>query len=70
MNQTFPLSSLRERSNPLISAAVDRGILVQTSFNTMCAIEYMKSHNIPPHIIERVLLQPELRRKLQQLAGF
>lgn len=70
MNQTFPLSSLRERSNPLISEAVDRGILVQTSFNTMCAIEYMKSHNIPAHIIERVLLQPESRRKLQQLAGF
>ncbi|MBY0557082.1 MAG: hypothetical protein K2P77_07765 [Burkholderiaceae bacterium] len=70
MNQTFPLSSLRERGNPLISAAVDRGILVQTSFNTMCAIEYMKSHNIPSHIIERVLLQPELRRKLQELAGF
>jgi hypothetical protein len=42
---------------------VDRGILVQASFNTMCAIEYLKSNNIPPHIIERVLLHPEQRRK-------
>ncbi|HJV00433.1 MAG TPA: hypothetical protein VJ752_07795 [Burkholderiaceae bacterium] len=42
---------------------VDRGILVQASFNTVCAIEYLKSHNIQPHIIERVLLHPEQRRK-------
>jgi hypothetical protein len=42
---------------------VDRGILVQASFNTMCAIEYLKSNNVHAHIIERVLLHPELRRK-------
>lgn len=41
---------------------VDRGILVQASFNTVCAIEYMKSHNVQSHVIERVLLHPEQRR--------
>ncbi|WP_229633541.1 hypothetical protein [Duganella qianjiadongensis] len=70
MNQTASPHLMQPRRNALISAAVDRGLLVQSSFNTMCAIEYMKSHNIPAAVIERVLLQPELRRKLQQLAGF
>jgi len=70
MNQTAIPHLMQPRRNVLISAAVDRGLLVQSSFNTMCAIEYMKSHNIPPAVIERVLLQPDLRRKLQQLAGF
>ncbi|MYN03335.1 hypothetical protein GTP41_14660 [Pseudoduganella sp. DS3] len=41
---------------------VDRGIEVQASFSTLCALEYMKSHNIPPQIIQRVLLQPAQRR--------
>ncbi len=45
-------------------AVVDRGILVQSSFNTICAIEYLKSHNVDPQVIERVLLHPEQRRKL------
>ncbi len=42
---------------------VNQGIFVQSSFNTMCAIEYLKSHNVDPKVIERVLLHPELRRK-------
>jgi hypothetical protein len=54
---------LQQRSNEQCSAVVDRGISVQSSFNTVCAIEYMKSHNIDPQVIERVLLHPEQRRK-------
>ncbi|HEV7816320.1 MAG TPA: hypothetical protein VGP06_14620 [Janthinobacterium sp.] len=42
---------------------VNKGISVQSSFNTVCAIEYLKSHNINAEVIERVLLRPELRRK-------
>ena len=42
---------------------VDAGISVQQNFNTMCAIEYLKSHNVEADIIERVLLNPEMRRK-------
>ena len=59
----FPV--MQERHNEECSAVVNRGILVQTSFNTICAIEYMQSHNIDPQIIERVLLHPEQRRKSQ-----
>ncbi|HEY0588105.1 MAG TPA: hypothetical protein VGD52_18360 [Pseudoduganella sp.] len=44
------------------SEIVDRGIEVQASFSTLCAVEYLKSHNIAPHIIQRVLLQPAQRR--------
>jgi hypothetical protein len=39
---------------------------VQTCFSTLCAIEYLKSNNVSSDIIERVLLHPDLRRKLQQ----
>lgn len=70
MNQTVSTHLIQPRRNALVSAAVDRGIEVQRSFNTLCAIEYMKSHNIPAEVIERVLLEPELRRKLAQYAGF
>jgi hypothetical protein len=53
-----------QRLDEQICAVVDRGILVQNSFNTICAIEYLKSHNVNPEVIERVLLHPELRRKI------
>ncbi|MES2319104.1 MAG: hypothetical protein V4631_16630 [Pseudomonadota bacterium] len=41
---------------------VNHGISVQESRNTMCAIEYLKSHDIAPEVIERVLLEPQRRR--------
>jgi len=59
----FPV--MQERHNEECCAVVNRGILVQTSFNTICAIEYMKSHNVDPRIIERVLLHPDQRRQSQ-----
>ncbi|WP_395399195.1 hypothetical protein ACHMW6_19845 [Pseudoduganella sp. UC29_106] len=52
-----------QRADRFSSQIVDRGIKVQESFSTLCAIEYMKSHNIQPDVIERVLLQPAQRRK-------
>jgi predicted nucleic acid-binding OB-fold protein len=55
----------QQRSDEHSSTVVDRGISVQSSFNTVCAIEYMKSHNVAPQVIERVLLHPEQRRKIQ-----
>lgn len=42
---------------------VNQGIAVQSSLSTVCAIEYLKSHNVESAVIERVLLHPELRRK-------
>lgn len=41
---------------------VDHAILVQASTNTVSAIEYLKSHDIPSAVIERVLLEPNRRR--------
>jgi hypothetical protein len=58
-----PLTLFHPRQDQASSAVVERGILVQTSFNTVCAIEYLKSHNVNPHVIERVLLHPDQRRK-------
>jgi hypothetical protein len=57
-----PVSMFHPRRDDACSAVVERGLLVQTSFNTVCAIEYMKSHNVDPRVIERVLLHPEQRR--------
>lgn len=42
---------------------VNRGILVQENRNTMSALEYLKSHDIDPKVIERVLLEPQRRRQ-------
>jgi len=53
----------QQRHDKQSSAVVERGIIVQASFNTICAIEYMKSHNVDPQVIERVLLNPDQRRK-------
>ena len=53
----------QQRHDERSSAVVERGIIVQSSFNTICAIEYMKSHNVAPQVIERVLLHPEQRRR-------
>lgn len=43
---------------------VNHGISVQESSNTVSAIEYLKSHDIDPDVIERVLLEPNRRRGL------
>lgn len=53
---------LQQRVDDRCCEIVDKGIAVQSCFSTICAIEYMKSNNIESHIIERVLLHPELRR--------
>lgn len=55
----------RQRLDEARRNVVNQGIQVQSSFNTVCAIEYLKSHNVDARIIERVLLHPEQRRKTQ-----
>jgi hypothetical protein len=45
---------------------VDHAIAVQESRNTMSAFEYLKSHDIAAHVIERVLLEPERRRTISE----
>ena len=41
---------------------VERGIAMQQASNTMSAVEFMKSQDIGPQVIARVLLEPERRR--------
>jgi hypothetical protein len=55
--------SSQQRTDERSQQIVDRGISVQSSFNTICAIEYLKSHNVNAEVIERVLLRPDLRRR-------
>ena len=51
------------RLNSVCQMVVNQAIAVQSSFNTICAIEYLKSHDVAAAVIERVLLHPERRRK-------
>lgn len=41
---------------------VERGISMQQSSNTMSAVEFLRSRNVGPHVIARVLLEPDRRR--------
>lgn len=46
---------------------VEHAISVQRNINTMSAIEFLKSHDIDPTVIERVLLEPNRRRSMVNL---
>jgi len=58
------VAAYQQRQDQRISDIVNKGIAVQDCFSTLCAIEYMKSNNVRPAVIERVLLHPDLRRKM------
>jgi hypothetical protein len=51
-----------ERLDLRMRDIVNHGISVQESSNTVAALEYLKSHDIDPRVIERVLLEPQRRR--------
>jgi hypothetical protein len=53
-----------ERRDMRCRDIVDHAIAVQESRNTMSAVEYLKSHDIASHVIERVLLEPARRRTI------
>lgn len=42
---------------------VEHGLLLQQSGNTMSAVEYLKASDIDLHVIRRVLLEPQCRRR-------
>ena len=52
-----------ERTDARKRDIVNQAISVQESSNTVSALEYLKSHGISPHVIERVLLEPGRRRQ-------
>ncbi len=43
---------------------INQGLALQQGATTLCALEYLKSHDISPAVIERVLLEPQRRRSL------
>lgn len=51
-----------ERSDARKRDIVNHAISVQEASNTVSALEYLKSHDIAPHVIQRVLLEPSRRR--------
>ena len=61
--RTAQLSTMDESRTDLRQRRiVDAGIAVQGSSNTMAAVEYLRTRDIGAKIIERVLLEPHLRR--------
>ena len=55
-----------KRSDQRLRNVVNCAISVQSRSNTVCAVEYLKSHNIGADVIERVLSHPEQRRACTQ----
>ena len=63
IGRTARLSTMVEsRTDLRRRRIVDAGIAVQGSANTMSAVEYLRTRDIGAHVIERVLLEPHLRR--------
>lgn len=42
---------------------VEHGILMREHGSTMAAIEYLRMRDVAPHVIRRVLLEPDRRRR-------
>ena len=61
INQTLAASSDLRR-NILQRDIVARGIATLRESGIMPAVEYLKSQGVHPHVIERVVLEPERRR--------
>ena len=59
---TVQQSPPQERRDVRQRAIIDYAIEVQESSNTVAALEYLKSRDIAPGVIERVLLEPARRR--------
>lgn len=57
-----PAPSVNLRRNERQRHIVDHAIAVQEHTNTIAALEYMKSNDVPAGVIERVLLEPSRRR--------
>ena len=56
------LRDVVQRRNASLARTVDRGIELQQTVSTMCAMEYLYSEGVPHLISRRVLSQPTKRR--------
>jgi hypothetical protein len=65
--QSAPYLKVRDvvqRRNESLAMTIDRGVGLQHSVSTMCAMEYLHSEGVPHQIAQRVLSQPTRRRGL------
>lgn len=70
MNQHRPLYSgdlaiatpADPRLDYLVRDIVENAIQMQAASNTMSAFEYLRTRDVDPRVIERVLLEPDRRR--------
>jgi hypothetical protein len=51
-----------QRRNDAMAMTIDRGVGLQNSVSTMCALEYLHSEGVPHQIAQRVLSLPTRRR--------
>ncbi|WP_296948776.1 hypothetical protein [uncultured Massilia sp.] len=57
-----PMTVNYQRRDIQMQEIVDLGIALQQRGNTMTAVEYLRSQEVPNAVIERVLTQPGCRR--------
>lgn len=65
--QATPYLKVRDvvqRRNEALSRTIDRGVGLQHSVSTMCALEFLHSEGVPHQIAQRVLSNPKRRRGL------
>ncbi|MGO4475175.1 hypothetical protein AB4Z32_02875 [Massilia sp. 2TAF26] len=55
-------TSLTQRLDAQRSSVVDLGVALQSRDGTISAVEFLRSRDIDPAVIERVLGEPERRR--------
>ena len=58
----FPVAARPQWVDLYSEQIVECGIAMQSRYNTMCALEYLKSHNVGAAVIERVLSHQALHR--------
>ena len=61
-DQAVRIGHAEARHNEAQRSIVERGISMQQTSNTMSAVEYLKSRDVGPQVIARVLLEPDRRR--------
>jgi len=53
---------IMQRRDLVTERAVDRGISLQYSVGTLCAMEYLKGEGVSQSVAQRVLSEPSQRR--------
>jgi hypothetical protein len=54
---------IAQRRDVVTERAVNRGISLQYSVGTLCAMEYLRAEGVPRSVAQRVLSEPNQRRR-------